>query len=107
MPGGPTCLSLSNSVVVISFMGFPDGSAGKESACNARNTGDVGSIPESGRSPGDGNATIPAFLPEKSHEQRGLVSYSPTGHKESDIIEWLSTHMHFSMLGVQFPCFFC
>ena len=32
-------------------------------------------------------ATIPAFLPEKSHEQRGLVSYSPTGHKESDIIE--------------------
>ena len=32
-------------------MGFPDGSAGKESACNA---GDPGSIPGSGRSPGDG-----------------------------------------------------
>ena len=31
---------------------FPGGSDGKESACNA---GDLGSIPESGRSPGEGN----------------------------------------------------
>ena len=33
-------------------MGFPSASDGKESACNA---GDPGSIPESGRSPGEGN----------------------------------------------------
>ena len=33
-------------------MGFPGGSDGKESACNA---GDLGSIPGSGRSPGVGN----------------------------------------------------
>ena len=32
--------------------GFPGGSAGKESACNA---GDVGLIPGSGRCPGEGN----------------------------------------------------
>ena len=32
--------------------GFPGGSDGKESACNA---GDPGSIPGSGRSPGEGN----------------------------------------------------
>ena len=32
--------------------GFPCGSAGKESACNAR---DLGSIPGLGRSPGEGN----------------------------------------------------
>jgi len=32
-------------------MGFPGSSAGKESACNG---GDSGSIPESGRSPGEG-----------------------------------------------------
>ena len=32
-------------------MGFPCGSAGKESACNA---GDLGSIPGLGRSPGEG-----------------------------------------------------
>ena len=31
---------------------FPDGSDGKESTCNA---GDPGSIPELGRSPGEGN----------------------------------------------------
>ena len=31
-------------------MGFPDGSRGKEFACNAR---DTGSIPGSGRSPGE------------------------------------------------------
>ena len=34
------------------FLGFPGGSAGKESACNVR---DLGSIPGSGRSPEEGN----------------------------------------------------
>ena len=33
------------------FLGFPCGSAGKESTCNA---GDLGSIPGLGRSPGEG-----------------------------------------------------
>ena len=33
-------------------MGFPGGSDGKESACSV---GDLGSIPGSGRSPGEGN----------------------------------------------------
>ena len=33
-------------------MGFPDGSDGKEFACNAR---DQGLIPGSGRAPGEGN----------------------------------------------------
>jgi len=32
-------------------LGFPDGSVGKESTCNA---GDPGSFPESGRSVGEG-----------------------------------------------------
>ena len=35
--------------------GFPSGSEGKEYACNAGDTGDVGSIPRLGRSPGGGN----------------------------------------------------
>ena len=34
------------------FLSFPGGSDGKASACNA---GDPGSIPGSGRSPGEGN----------------------------------------------------
>ena len=33
------------------ILGFPGGSAGKESACNGR---DLGLIPELGRSPGEG-----------------------------------------------------
>ena len=36
---------------MLSLLGFPDSSAGKESACNA---GDPSSIPGSGRSPGEG-----------------------------------------------------
>ena len=37
------------------FLGFPGGSAGKESACNA---GDLGSIPGLGISPGEGNGYL-------------------------------------------------
>ena len=29
----------------------------------------------------------PVFLPEKSHEQKSLVGYSPKGRKESDTTE--------------------
>ena len=54
------CLSKRNLQVVnnllvetfYAFMGFPGGSDGKGSACNA---GDPGSIFGSGRSPGEGN----------------------------------------------------
>ena len=38
-------------MLAISSLGFPDGSVGKESTCNA---GDPGSIPGSGRSAGEG-----------------------------------------------------
>ena len=39
-------------------MGFPDGLTHKESACNAGDTGDAGSVPGSGRSPGEGNGNL-------------------------------------------------
>ena len=32
----------------------------------------------------------PVSLPEKSHGQRSLVGYSPWGHKQLDMTEWLS-----------------
>ena len=35
----------------------------KESACNARDTGDMGLIPGSGRSPGEGNGNPLQYLP--------------------------------------------
>ena len=63
-------------------MGFPGGSDGKVSACNA---GDPGLIPELGRSPWRRKwRPTPVLLPEKSHGQRSLVGYSPWGRKESD-----------------------
>ena len=36
-------------------MGFPDGAADKESTCNSGDAGDVGLIPGSDGSSGDGN----------------------------------------------------
>ena len=42
-------------------MGFPDGRAGKEFACNAGDPGDAGSIPELGRSPGGENGNLPQY----------------------------------------------
>ena len=51
--------------------GFPGGSDGKESACNA---GDLGSIPGLGRSPGKKEwQPTPVFLPGELHGQ-SLVS---------------------------------
>ena len=49
-PLAEQCLSFW--VCLISFLGFPGGSAGKESTCSA---GDLGLIPGLGRSPGEGN----------------------------------------------------
>ena len=46
----------------------------KNPLTNAGDTGVVGSIPGSGRSPGEGNGN-PVFLPGKSHEQRSLAGY--------------------------------
>ena len=100
------------------FLGFPCGSAGKESTCDA---GDLGSIPGLGRSPGEvkgyplqysglensmdyivhgvaksrtplSNFHFPIFLLGKSHGQRSLRGYSPWGHKELDMTEPL-THI--------------
>ena len=70
-------------------MGFPDGSAGKESACIVGDAGDMGLIP------GDRLEIAwrrkwqptPLFLPVKSHGQRNLASFSPWGCKESDTTE--------------------
>ena len=37
-------------------------------------------------------ATHSVFLPGEFHGQKSLAGYSPWGHKESDTVEWLSTH---------------
>ena len=76
-------------IIYIFKLGFPGGSDGKESACNA---GDLGLIPGLGRSlgKGHGNPLQYSFL-ENPHGQRSLVGYSPWGCQESDMTEQLST----------------
>ena len=60
------------------YWGFPSGSVGKESACNAGDTEDMGSIPGSGRSSEGGKQQpTPVFLPENipwTEEPGGLQS---------------------------------
>ena len=60
----------------------------KASACNV---GDLGSIPGSGRSPGEGNGNLLQYsCLENSHGWRSLAGYSPWGYKESDTTEQLT-----------------
>ena len=73
-------------------MSFSSGSIVKNSKeYNARDVGDPGSIPESGRSPWRRKWQLtPEFLPGESHGQRSLASYSPKGCKDSDKTKQLS-----------------
>ena len=47
----------------------------KNPPANARDIRDVGSIPGLGRSPEEGNANSPVFLPGEVHVQRSLAGY--------------------------------
>ena len=68
------------------------GAEGEESACNV---GDPGSIPGSGRSPGEGNGSpLQYFCLENPHGQRRLAGYSPQCPKESDATEQFCVHIH-------------
>ena len=64
--------------------------ADEESACNA---GDLGSIPGSGKSPGEGNDNpLQYSCLKKTHGQRSLVGCSPKGRKELDMTAQLRMH---------------
>jgi len=67
-------------------MGFPGGSDGKASACNAE---DLGLIPGLvGKIPWRRKwQPTPVLLPGKFHGWRRLVGYSPWGCKELDTTE--------------------
>ena len=64
-------------------LGFPCGSAGKESACNAK---DLDSIPGLGRSPGEGKG----YPLQYSDLDNSMDCISPWGPKELDTTEQLS-----------------
>ena len=59
-----------------------------------------GSIPGSGSSPGEGNGN-PLQCSGEFHGQRSLVSYSPWGHKELNMTEYLTLSLSQSSEGIQ------
>ena len=71
-------------------MGFPGGSDGKQSACNAR---DQGSIPGFGRSPGEGNGNPLQYSCLENSMDLSLAGYSPLYQKELDTIGQLTLEL--------------
>ena len=85
------------------FLGFPGGSAGKESTCNE---GDLGSIPELGRSPGEGNdyplqhsgledsTDCIVHGVTKSRTQLSNFHFQPTQphHHHSEFVDYMRIH---------------
>ena len=73
-------------------MSLPQGSAGKESACDGQITGDEGLIPGLERSPGGGNGNSLQYSCLKNPMDRGAWQAIVHGvTKESDMTEQLST----------------
>ena len=68
-------------------MGSPDGSVGKESACNVGDAGDSGLIPGSGRSPRGGNGNPPQYSSLGDPMDRGAWQATLQRVKESDTTE--------------------
>ena len=71
-------------------MGFPGDSVVKNPSANA---GDAGSIPELGRSPGEGNGNPLQYSSlGKPYGQGSLVCCSPWGCKELDMTQRLNNN---------------
>ena len=80
---------------VINILAFPGGSDGKASAYNV---GDLGSIPGSGRSPGEGNHNpLQYSCLENPMDRETWLGYSPWGRKESDTTERLHSSLTHSL----------
>ena len=77
---------------IIPLSSFPDSSVGKESACNA---GDPGSIPELGRSPGEGKGYSLQYSGVENSRD-----YIVCGCRESEITEQLSLSLPLLRVGV-------
>ena len=81
----------------IQSLGFPSGAVVKNPPANARDTGDAGSIPGSGRSPGGGNGNPLQYSCLENSMDREAWQASPWGPKESDTTERLNFHFPVTM----------
>ena len=72
-------------------MGFPDGSDGKESACNE---GDQGSMPGSGRSLGEGNGNPLQYSCLGNPMDRGAWQFTVHGVAHSGTHLNINAHPH-------------
>ena len=72
-------------------LSLPGGSDSKESACNA---GDLGSIPESGRSPGEGKGYPLQYSCLENPMGKGAWRATVHGVAQSDMTEATYTHTH-------------
>ena len=72
--------------------GFPSGSDHKQSACIE---GDLGSIPGSETSPGEGTAAHSRILAWRLPWTEEPGRLQSMGRKESDMTERLSLHLHY------------
>ena len=96
--------------MVLSFVGFPDGSVGKESTCITGDTGDTGLIPGSGRSPGEGTGNLFQYSCLKNPTDRG--AWRATAQRVASSQTWLSTRHTLSLnkegphlnANFQLPC---
>ena len=87
-----------------SSRGFPDGSGGKESPCSAGDVRDMGSIPESGRSPGGGHGnSLQYSCLENSmdREAQGATVHRVTWSRTQN---WGTDHSIFLQASVCWPC---
>ena len=82
-------LSSYLGIYALPLLGFPGGSAGKVSACNA---GDLGSIPGLGRPPGEGKGYPLQYSGLENPMDRGTWQATVHGVTESDTTEPLSKH---------------
>ena len=77
----------------VHIIGFPGGSVGKESPCNARAAANMGSIPDLGKSPGEGHGNPIQYSCLENPMNRG--AWQATVHRVAKSwtwLKWLSTH---------------